>query len=317
MGVAEDHLPRIVECASVIGGLGNDAASATGLRTGIPVLAGMGDQSAGFLGASIIKPNDMADVAGTYQIIALCTDAFRPDLERQAVEVVASALPNRWYLLSLIVGGGLTTQWFLETFAQADLEGKLRHGEASAFDVLEELAASVSAGSDRLLFIPHLGGQACPPRSSCRGMWMGFTWTHRREHFYRAALEAVAYDQYLAFESMRAAYPEIAPRDILVYGGGSNSRLWNQIKADVMGVSYVRSSRDEVATLGCALLAAYSTGVIDDLGSAAGALSIREERYEPSASLHEAYLGYVHLYADLLEGVNRYYTELARLPAEA
>ena len=315
--VSHDRLPRIVESATVVGGLGSEAAAATGLRTGIPVLAGMGDQSAGFLGAAIITPNDMADVAGTYPIIALCTDTFRPDLKRQAVEVVAAALPGRWYLLSLIVGGGLTTQWFQETFAHVERTDDLGRDGATAFDMLEEGAAALPAGSDRLLFVPHLGGQACPPRSNCRGMWIGFTWTHRREHFYRAVLEAVAYDQYLAFESMRIAYPDINPRDILVYGGGSHSRLWNQIKADVMGVPYVRSARDEVATLGCALLAAYATGAIPDLGSAATAISIREERYEPSARLHEVYAEYAHLYADLLQGTDRYYTRLAGLPSES
>ena len=97
-------------------------------------------------------------------------------------------------------------------------------------------------------------------------MWLGQSWFHRKEHFYRALLESLAYEYATALDVMRENYPEVSFDEIRVIGGGARSDLWNQIKADVMGIRYVRLARDDYAMLGDILLAGSVVGIFADPG---------------------------------------------------
>ncbi|MFN8455185.1 MAG: FGGY family carbohydrate kinase [Anaerolineae bacterium] len=314
MGLPVEKLPRIVKSSEIIGQVGQQAAQATGLLAGTPIVAGAGDQSAGFVGAGIIKPNRMGDVAGTYPVIALCTDEFRPDMKHKMAEIIPSPIPGLWNPVSLIIGGGLTHHWFQETFAYADEVAAQQRGDGSAvYDILDENAAKLPPGSDKLFFIPHLGGRACPTNTNYKGSWFGFTWTHKREHFYRAVLESIAYDQYLAFQSLQAAHPEAQVAEVTVYGGGSKSALWNQIKADVMGIPYVCLAREDLPALGAVILAGYALGIYDDMAATAERFAKRTKRFDPRPEAHAFYRPYADYYGRLLRQVEPAYDDLASL----
>ena len=60
----------------------------------------------------------------------------------------------------------------------------------------------------------------------------------------------------------------VTPKRIIGQGGGSKSRLWNQIKADVLNIPYLTLMNTEQAVMGNALLAAYGVGDIKDLKKA-------------------------------------------------
>ena len=315
MDLPVDKLPRIVKSSEIVGGVGQETADATGLLTGTPIVAGAGDQSAGFIGAGITKPNRVGDVAGTYPVIALCTDEFRPDMGHKMAEIIPSPIPGLWNPISLIIGGGLTHHWFQETFAYADeVEAQQRDEGKAVYDILDENAAKLPPGSDKLFFIPHLGGRACPTNTNYRGSWLGFTWTHKREHFYRAVLESIAYDQYLAFQSLQAAHPEAEVTEITVYGGGSQSALWNQIKADVMGLPYSSLAREDLSALGDAILAGYALGIYDDMAETAERFVKQAGRFEPKAEVHTFYRQYAEYYGRLLDQVEPAYDDLASVP---
>ncbi len=132
--------------------------------------------------------------------------------------------------------------------------------------------------------------------------------------FYRAILESIAYDQYLTFQSFQEIYPETDVTEITAYGGGSQSALWNQIKADVMGVPYVCLGRDDVAAVGNAILAGYALGIFDDMTAASEQFIQRSTRYEPDPAAHQLYRQYAAFYAELLKRTEPAYAELAALP---
>ncbi len=146
---------------------------------------------------------------------------------------------------------------------QAEAEG------VSPYHLLDAQAASLAPGSEGLLFIPHLVGRACPADPDVRGAWIGFTWTHTRAHFYRALLESIAYDFAQALEVVRDYFPDAAFSEVRVIGGGAKSPLWNQIKADVLGLPYVRLQREDVAALGCAIMAGHAVGIYPDMAATA------------------------------------------------
>jgi xylulokinase len=313
MDLPVEKLPRIVRASDVIGRVTHEIARATGLIEGTPIVAGCGDQSAGFIGAGITRPGRTGDVAGTYPVIAFCTDQFRPDLERKLTEIIPSAIPGLYNPISFIIGGGLTHHWFQEQFAGPDAAEAERRS-LSVYAVLDGKAEQVAPGSDKVFFIPHMGGRACPNNTAYRGAWFGFTWAHRREHFYRAVLESIAYDQYLALQSLQAAYPECTVSDIRVYGGGARSGLWNQIKADVMGMPYVRLDRDDLAALGTAILAGYAVGIYDDMAAVAERFAGAREHFEPRPAVHAFYRQYAEFYGRLLTQAEPAYAAMADLP---
>jgi xylulokinase len=311
-----DKLPRIVKSSEIIGGLSQIAAAATGLTAGTPIVAGAGDQSAGFIGAGITRPGSLADNAGTYPLVAFCADQFRPDMTHRMAEIVPSVIPGLWNPVSYIIGGGLTHHWFQESFAHADEAAAQQLGQGkTVYNVLDEKARKVPPGSDKLIFIPHLGGRACPANTDYRGIWFGITWTHKREHFYRSILESIAYDQYLSFQSLQATYPESEVSEIMAYGGGSQSALWNQIKADVMGVPYVCLGREDLAAVGNAILAGYALGIYDDMAETSERFVKRTTRYEPQPEVHQFYRHYAHFYGQLLKQIEPALADLTTLPA--
>ena len=59
-------------------------------------------------------------------------------------------------------------------------------------------------------------------------------------------------------------------------GGGARSAVWNQIKADVLGVPYQRLSRVEFGTWGSAMIAGKAVGLFDDLAETASRTTLPE-----------------------------------------
>jgi len=308
LDIPTEILPRIVMPTDIIGSVCAQAAKACGLLQGTPIVAGSSDQIAGFTGAGVTKPGRLADNAGTYPIISLCTDSFKPDMDNRMAEVLPSAVSGLWNPTSYIIGGGLTHRWFKETFAISPTKEN-----RNIFQMLDEKASYLQPGSDKLFFIPHLGGRACPNNTDYRGSWFGFTWSHKQEHFYRAILEAIAYDQYLMYAALMESYPDIQVKEVVAYGGGSKSPLWNQIKADVMGLPYVCLARDDVSALGNAILAGYALGIFDDLTKTSERFIHRSERYEPDPEAHRQYQQYSAYYQSLLEHTEPAFADLSYL----
>lgn len=307
-------LPRIVNSADVVGGLCAEAAVATGLLAGTPIVAGASDQSAGYIGAGITKANRMASNAGTFPVLAVCTDEFHPDMEYRMAEVMPSVIPGLWNPTSYIIGGGLSHHWFRETFARADDIAAEELGDGfTAYEVLDRNAAALPPGSEKLFFLPHLGGRACPGNTDMKGGWFGFSWTHKREHFYRAILEAVAYDQYLQFQTFKATNPGLDVQAVTAYGGGSKSALWNQIRADVLGVPQVLLDKEDLAPLGNAILAGYALGIYDDMAATSERFVKRTKRFDPQPEMHELYQEYAAFYAELLDKTAPSFADLTAL----
>jgi xylulokinase len=154
-------LPRIVSSTEVIGSLTPESAARCGLLAGTPIVAGAGDQPAGFLGAGLVRPGMLIDVAGTYPVLSLCTDRFVPDMEGRTVEVWPSAMPGLWHAMTFIIGGGLTHRWFADMVGHG--EGADPSAQAREYADLDAAAGALPPGSEGVLFLPHLGGRACPP----------------------------------------------------------------------------------------------------------------------------------------------------------
>src|SRR4030042_3541470 len=92
------------------------SAAELGLAQGTLIAAGAGDTAANALGAGIVKPGMLFDVAGTAAVLAGCTDKFVADIKNRAVINMQSVIPGLWNPLAYIGGGGIALRWFRDQF---------------------------------------------------------------------------------------------------------------------------------------------------------------------------------------------------------
>jgi len=270
LGVDMGKLPRIVDPWQVIGEVSEAAAADFGLAAGTPIAAGCGDTAANALGAGITRPGMLFDVAGTAAVLAGCTDRFVADTQERALLTMRSVIPGLWHPLAYIAGGGIALRWFRDQFYNV-LRGEAQDLPDDLYAAMIGEAQSIPPGADGLFFSPHLGGRICPAAPQMRGAWLGFSWGHTQAHFVRAVLESVAYEYAYYLGILRRLIPGLDLIEARVVGGGACSPVWNQIKADVLGVPYRALQGGEFGTWGAAMIAGKAAGLFDDLAATAEA----------------------------------------------
>lgn len=297
-----DKLPRIVKSTTVVGYLSPETARFCGLTAGIPVVAGAGDQAAGFLGAGMDERGCLVDVAGTFPVFGVCLSQYFSDQKNRMLKPVASPLgDNCWYSMMYINGGGLTHRWFAEHMSETNND---------SFKQLDAAAAEITEGAEGLFCVPHLMGRACPNQPDIRGAWIGFTWTHRRPHFYRALLESIAYEYALALRVVKEVEPNLPLTAVRVVGGGAISDLWNQIKADVTGLPYERLRMQDASTRGSAMIAHQALGI---LPSTSRRIAQSGKQFLPCEKAHQRYQVCLESYRVMIGNINCIFDTLPRL----
>ncbi len=270
LGVDQQKLPRIVEPWHVVGEVTSECAAHFGLAPGTLIAAGCGDTAANALGAGIVKPGMLFDVAGTASVLAASTDTYMSDVENRALLTMRSVIPGLWNPLAYIGGGGQALRWYRDQFFNT-LRGQEQERSEDLYAEMIALAAQAPLGSDDLFFSPHLGGRVCPATPEMRGAWIGFSWSHTQAHFARAILESIAYEYSYYLDILKRQIPGLQLTETRAIGGGARSQIWNQIKADVIGVPYQRLQRSEFGSWGSAMIAGKAAGIFDDLAQVAGA----------------------------------------------
>jgi xylulokinase len=317
-----DVLPEIVEPWRVIGEVTDAAAHDFCLAPGTPIAAGCGDTAANALGAGIVRPGQLFDVAGTASVLAGCTDRFVADTTHRALLTMRSVIPGLWHPLAYIAGGGQALRWFRDEFYNGSDELRVTSDEFGGsstrhsslvtrnYEEMISAAAAIPPGAEGLFFSPHLGGRICPAAPEMRGAWLGFSWGHSRAHFFRAVLESIAYEYAWYLRVLGEHIPNLELTEARVVGGGARSDEWNQIKADVLGVPYQRLAGDEFGTWGAAMIAGKAAGVFDDLAETAATHATPAGRpIRPSAERHEFYRPLVERYIRLQEQLTTLFSE--------
>jgi sugar (pentulose or hexulose) kinase len=164
-------------------------------------------------------------------------------------------------------------------------------------------AASVAPGADGLVLLPYLSGIFLPytvderaplADPAARGVFFGLGAQHTAAHMLRATLEGVAFAVRQVYEATVAqGGPATA---ICTVGGQAHSRLWNQIKADVLGQQVQVPTEVEAGALGAACLAAAGSGYFPDMWAAAETMVQVAIRLEPNPA---AYRRYTQLYTQV------------------
>jgi xylulokinase len=250
------YLPPTHEGPAITGYLSHAAAEATGLRVGIPVMAGGGDQAAGAVGVGAVQPGVVSLALGTSGVVFATTGG--PFIEPQGrLHAFCHAVPGRWHFMGVMLSAAGSLRWYRDTFAPN-----------VSFDDLLAPAVSVPIGCEGLLYLPYLTGERTPhPDPLARGAFVGLTVRHSLPHLSRAVIEGVSFGLRDSFELIKSGSgAEIT--QVRVSGGGAKSPLWRQILADIMNAELVTVNTTEGAAYGAALLAGTGAGIWPDVDSA-------------------------------------------------
>lgn len=297
-GIEKEKMPRIVEPWNLVGKLQRKWAQQMGLPSGIPIVAGCGDQAANSLGAGVVEVGTAFDVAGTASCFSLFVDGYFPDVRYKTLLFPRSVLDGYYYPMAYINGGGMDLEW-----AKNELFRELSQYD-NAFSLITKEVEKIASDPSGIIFVPHLRGRNCPTQPYLRGVFAGFSWEHRRENLFRAILEGIAFEYAFYLKIIRELIPNLVFNEVRVIGGGAKSAFWNRIKASVLGIPYLTLDREEFAIWGAALCAAFGVGAFTDLaGKAKNSVRVVDV-FHPDEKLHRVYQKYLPYYLETMEVMN-------------
>lgn len=299
IGIEEDKYPTCLPCSDIIGSITRDAAEATGLPEGIPVLAGGEDTSSAALGVGVVDPGQAYMSLGTQGTVGVCTDQFeiRPEI---------LGFPHVIQSLNLLSGSmssvGAGMQWFVEQWCKDLIQlSKSEACKSNVFKLLEELCEKhTKPGSNGLLFLPYLSGELHPIQNeAATGVFFGLKLEHKREHMARAVMEGTAHAIRHNLSYAESVSGKV--NELRAVGGPTRNTLWCQIMADVTQrpIKVIRvKGGDGGAPLGNAILAMNKLTGQDIKGMLSQCLKIERE-YIPNKNAKSIYDSHHQVYKKL------------------
>lgn len=240
------RLPEVQPGGAQAGTLSHDAAQSLGLRAGIPVYHGPGDAGATTIGVGSGEPGQVYAYVGTSGWVAF-TSGARIAAET-GVFTLAHPHPNKYiYVAPLLTAGG-NLDWARELFGIAEYS--------------EMIDGALAQPPTKLLYLPYLNGERSPFSDPfARGAFIGLNARHTRADLCRAVLEGVVY----AYRHARDALISGPTAAIAITGGGSQSRAWCQLFADITHTPiHIAGDASNVGVRGAALAAQVAAGVYPD-----------------------------------------------------
>jgi len=280
---AREVLPELCAPTEIVGWITDEAADATDLAEGLPVVSGPFDVPASGIGGGAATPGDGSVTLGTSLTHQVLADGPRADADGIGM---ALGIEGLWTYAIGSNAGTPSLEWAVEALAGAD-------------DVAElaDVAAGAPVGSDGVLYHPYLStaGERGPfVDPAARAQFVGLTPEHGPEHLVRAVFEGLS----LAVRDCVGALPvEASP--VALCGGGTRSELWCQLLADCLDRPVVVPSGSEPGATGAALVLGLALGEYASLGEAVDRTVATDRRYTPRTDVATQYGTLYDLFVDV------------------
>lgn len=252
VGIELSQLPIVVECTTAAGTLQPDPAKSLGIKPGIPVVVGAGDDVE-VLGFGLDRPGTMLEHLGTTGSILACTERplFDPEM---AVEVYPHLISGLWLL-----GGSISTAGRARSWADGILSRDGRVG-------MDDDAPQMPNLAEPLLFIPHLLGARCPQWDpNARGSWLGLSLNHSSRDLYQAVQEGSVF----ALRSVLSRMEQLmGVASAIRVSEKEGAPAWQQMRANIYGRNLQPVMNPEPTAHGAMMLAAVMLGVYPDVKTA-------------------------------------------------
>ncbi|MCL1896937.1 MAG: FGGY-family carbohydrate kinase, partial [Clostridiales bacterium] len=262
---------------TVIGKVTPEAAAECGLAAGTPIACGGVDNACMALGAVGGGDGSVYLSLGSSSWIAV--NSFEPVLDYGKKPYVFAHIAEGMFTSAFsIFSAGSSLKWVRDNVFSGD----------GGFAELDAIAEQVRAGSGGIFFNPSLAGGTLQDKSpNIRGAYIGLHLGTTRAEMLRAAMEGITLNLKLSYDFMKGHAS--LDDSLLICGGGSKSRVWLQMFADVFGIEIKKTNIDQdAASLGAAAIAARAVGLWDGYSGIPGLHKV-EARYQPRPEYAEAY----------------------------
>jgi L-xylulokinase len=290
-------LPPVTGGMEVVGEVTREAAEATGLEAGTPVVAGIHDVDASAVGVGCTKPGHLTMIAGTWSINEVVSDNFAFHETSACRNFVT---PGLWMNMAASPASAANLEWFVQSLSPLEVERATESG-ASPFDFVNEEAKTVLDEKSRVFYHPFLYGS--PYGDEATAGFFGLRGWHTRGHLLKALFEGIVFNHKGHVDDLRSNFEVTRVR---LTGGGSQSELWSQMFADALDTSVEVTEAGEAGALGTAVCAGIGTGVYSSLDDATQRVVRLLRTHDPDPEnrdrLAEAYETYTAL-AEALEPV--------------
>jgi xylulokinase len=297
LGLDITKFPPIRSPQEILGSITAEAAKATGLREGTPVLVGGADYPLSVLGSGVYAPGLGSDITGTSSIITVIADT--PMLHPEVSNVATAE--GLWGRFMLLDSGGDAMRWARRAF----------HENTLSYDAVAQKAAEAPVGSEGLFFLPYLTGERLGEHSNSRAQFFGIGAKHGTAHLHRAVLEGVAFGVRRHIGVIESA--GVRMERLVAASGGAKAALWLDIKASMYRTPILVPAEVECGVMGCAILAATAHGQFARLGDAVAAFVQFEREVLPDPRASDTYDRMMPIFERLYASSQQFYDDLDRL----
>jgi L-xylulokinase len=299
LGDALDSLPELRESADIAGQVTRAVAERTGLLAGTPVIAGLFDVVASAIGSGVTETGSASIIAGTWSINQVVTD--RP-LRDPSVFMVSTFDRERYVAIESSATSAANLEWIVRELLTKD-----GCGPGPLFEACSDIVAETSPTDDLPVYHPFLFG--AQQNGAARAGFYGIGGWHKRSHLMRALFEGVVMEHRRHVEVLRRAGVEI--KEATLSGGGSRSRAWPQIFADVLRLEVAVPKGRETGALGAAVVAGVGVGAFPTIRDGASAMTAVAHRYDPDPALGDHYLSRAALFESIGEAMRPIWQRMA------
>lgn len=300
-------LPELVLPASPLGEITPQAAEATGIPAGLPLIAAAADKACEVIGAGCLEPH--------IGCLSYGTTATINTTHQRYIEVIPlippypAAVPGRYSLEIQIFRGYWMVNWFKEEFAHREQRLAQEWGTEPEL-LFDGLVNQVPPGSMGLTLQPFWSPGVKVPGPEAKGAIIGFGDVHTRAHLYRAILEGLAYALREGKERTERR-SRVPITELRVAGGGSQSDAALQLTADIFGLTTARPHTYEASGLGAAIDAAVGLGLHCDFEMAVRSMTRVGRTFEPDPKNREIYDSLYHrVYRQMYARLKPLYEEI-------
>lgn len=256
-GIPLSKLPDLCPPGAQAGLLESSIAGQTGLKAGIPVIIGGGDQQCAALALNILRPGYAEANTGTGSFVIAYSETPQFDEESRTL-CSAAAIPGKWIVEAGIFNTGSIHRWFREQFYP--------EGEKS-YALMNKEAAESPVGANGVIMLSHFEGSAAPYWNPlAKGMFLNLSLGTERRDFTRAILEGISLEIAHNISLIENLAPGIST--VSVAGGLVAFDLFNQIQADSFNKRVIRYDNSEASSLGALMSAAVTLGIYQDYAGA-------------------------------------------------
>lgn len=251
-------LPEVKKPIDTAGTLTKAMADEINLPSGIPVIIGTADTAAEIYGSGAIEEGDGVIKLATAGNFSVLSPQAHSNLNLTGYQFPVEGL---YYLNSATNFAAASFRWLKETFFQ-DWEDI--YGEDDVYPAIDQAISEIKPGAEGLLFHPYLNGERSPYWDPyLRASFFGATAGHTRVHFARAVLEGVAF----SIKDASLEFGNLPIDKVKLIGGGSKSKVWSQIMADILNVP-LESPKISDSSYGTALITGTALELFPSLAEA-------------------------------------------------